>query len=45
MNDDLPDDLARPRRRYASDIASLITGLVLLGIVAALATFWMSVPR
>jgi hypothetical protein len=40
MND-LPEDLASPRRERASDIANLVTGSILLIIVAGLIAAWL----
>jgi hypothetical protein len=36
MNDDLPDDLSTPKPDRASDIASFVTGIALLVVIAML---------
>lgn len=40
MND-LPEDLASPRRERASAIANIVTGSVLLLVVAGLLAMWL----
>lgn len=42
MND-LPEDLARPRHQNRSDVASLVTGILLLSLLAGLVAFYFTV--